>query len=88
MITYEYQRESCQRQFEFRQAITEQPIVEGPECHEKLSLMVSGGSGVMIKGGSQEWQHGTGNSCSFESSGQTCCGQTERCGKPPCGTRS
>jgi putative FmdB family regulatory protein len=88
MITYEYQCESCGRQFEFRRAITEEPIDECPECHGKLGLMVSGGSGFMIKGGSQDWQHVTGNGCSFETSGKTCCGQTERCGKPPCGTRS
>jgi putative FmdB family regulatory protein len=88
MITYEYQCESCGIKFQRRQAITEELIEECPECHGKLSLIVSGGSGFMIKGGSREWQHRDGNSCSFESSGRTCCGQTERCGKPPCGAHS
>jgi putative FmdB family regulatory protein len=86
MITYEYQCESCGRQFEFRQDITEEPIEECPECHGKLNLIVSGGSGFAIKGGRQEQQGGNGNSCSFESTGKTCCGQEQRCGKPPCGT--
>ncbi|MBN1568621.1 MAG: zinc ribbon domain-containing protein [Acidobacteria bacterium] len=88
MITYEYQCESCGRRFEFRQAITQKPIEECPECHGKLSPMVSGGSGFIIKGGSSERPTRNGNGCSFESSGKTCCGQTERCGKPPCGIRS
>jgi putative FmdB family regulatory protein len=86
MITYEYQCESCGLRFEFRQAITEKPIKECPECHGELNLMVSGGSGFMIKGSSNTLKQGSGNGCSFESSGKTCCGQTERCGKPPCGT--
>jgi len=88
MITYEYQCESCGLQSEFRQAITEKLMHECPKCHGKLSLMISGGSGFMIKSGSQGPQGKNGDSCSFESTGKTCCGQEQRCGKPPCGTES
>lgn len=88
MITYEYQCESCGLRFERRQAITEEPIEKCPVCQGKILQMVSGGSGFMIKGGSQESQGRIGNGCSFESSGKTCCGREERCEKPPCGTES
>ena len=82
MVTYKYQCEKCGFQFEIRQAITEKPIDECPECKGKVNLMVSGGSGFMIKGGSQGAQESNRDSCSFESSGTTCCGRQERCGKP------
>jgi putative FmdB family regulatory protein len=88
MITYEYRCDSCGLQFESRQAITEEPIQECPKCQGKLSLMISGGSGFLIKGGAREPHSRSRESCSFESSGKTCCGQEERCGKPPCGMRS
>jgi putative FmdB family regulatory protein len=84
MVTYEYQCESCGRKFEFRQSITEELIEKCPECQGKLNLLVSGGSGFMIKGGGREWQGRGGNGCSLESSGKTCCGREERCAKPPC----
>jgi hypothetical protein len=31
---------------------------------------------------------GHGDSCSFESSGRTCCGLDGPCGSPPCGDKS
>lgn len=86
MITYEYECESCGLQFEFRQAITEELLHECPKCKGKLNLTVSGGSGFMIKENRRERRGRNSNGCSFESSGRTCCGQEERCGKPPCGT--
>ena len=86
MITYELRCESCGRQFEFRQSIREELPVECPECHGVLDLVVSGGSGFVVKGGNRRDQSEIG--CSFESSGKTCCGKSERCVEPPCGTRS
>ncbi|MDM7996272.1 MAG: zinc ribbon domain-containing protein [Acidobacteriota bacterium] len=88
MITYEYRCESCGHQFESRQRITDGFLEECPECHGRLSLVVSGGSGFVIKGGGDEVRSGSTGHCSFESTGKTCCGQSERCGKPPCGAAS
>jgi len=88
MITYEYQCESCGRRFERRQAITEKPMAECPECHGKIYQMVSGGSGFIIKGSEQGGNGRNEKACSFEVSGKTCCGRDERCEKPPCGTES
>jgi putative FmdB family regulatory protein len=84
MITYDYRCESCGRQFEFRRSITEELIEECPECHGKLALVISGGSGFMVKGNSRKTR--SEKDCSLESSGKTCCGRDESCGKPPCGT--
>jgi putative FmdB family regulatory protein len=88
MITYEYQCESCGFRFERRQAITEEPVDKCPECQGQIQQVVSGGSGFIIKGGEQIGQGRGKNGCSFESLGRTCCGQEERCGKPPCATKS
>ena len=85
MLTYEYECETCGLKFEHRQAITEQPITECPQCRGKVRRLVSGGSGFMLKGYSHD-QMGQGRqACSLEQVGKTCCGQEERCGKSPCG---
>ncbi len=85
MITYEYECESCGFRFEKRQAITEKPLEQCPECMGRVRPLISGGSGFMIKGGGREIDKRAVNGCSLASSGKTCCGREERCIKPPCG---
>jgi putative FmdB family regulatory protein len=88
MLTYEYQCDACGLRFEKRQAITEEPMDKCPQCHGEIRQVISGGSGFMIKGASRERRSGNAAGCSFESTGRTCCGQEQRCGKPPCGAES
>ncbi|MFH0919425.1 MAG: zinc ribbon domain-containing protein [Fibrobacterota bacterium] len=82
MPTYEYECKSCGLRFERQQAITEAPLAQCPECNGEVQRLVSGGTGFIFKGAGQAriGQHG----CSLESSGKTCCGREERCGKSPC----
>ncbi len=42
MPTYEYKCTACGRRFEQRQAITEAPLKDCPECKGRLRRLVSG----------------------------------------------
>ena len=85
MPTYEYKCEACGHKFERRQAMTEAPLERCPKCGGAVRRLISGGSGFIMKDGPD--RHGrSGGACSLESSGQTCCGRSERCGKPQCGS--
>lgn len=88
MITYEYQCESCGHLFESRQRITDGFLEKCPKCHGKISPVISGGSGFLIKGSHDEARSNFTDRCALESTGKTCCGKSERCGKPPCGAAS
>ena len=89
MPTYEYECEKCGLQFERRQAITEAPIAECPQCGGNVHRLISGGAGFIFKGAGHNRATGPrGGECSFERFGKTCCGREERCGEPPCGERS
>jgi putative FmdB family regulatory protein len=81
MPTYEYECESCGLKFERRQAITESPLTECPECNARTRRLVSGGTGFILKEAGLDQ---SSRSCSLEHTGQTCCGREERCGKPAC----
>jgi putative FmdB family regulatory protein len=85
MATYEYECKKCGLKFERRQAIIEPPLTKCPKCRGKVQRLVSGGANFIIKGGSQDEQRE--KNCSLETSGKTCCGRDERCGKPPCGEK-
>jgi putative FmdB family regulatory protein len=85
MPTYEYECRNCGRKFEQWQAITEAPLMSCPECRGEVRRLVSGGAGFIIKVASQGQVSRHGGECSLEQGGKTCCGQDERCGKPPCG---
>jgi putative FmdB family regulatory protein len=87
MPTYEYQCDLCGLRFERRQPITEESVTECPECHGEVRRLVSGGAGFMLKGSGNHRVGRKENGCSLESSGTTCCGRDERCGKPPCGDK-
>ncbi len=85
MPTYEYECKKCGLKFERRQAITAAPVMECPECKGRIQRMVSGGAGFIVKGSGHDRTGKSGPDCSFKKTGRTCCGQDERCGKPPCG---
>ena len=85
MPTYEYECQSCGRRFERRQAITESPIALCPECGGEVHRLLSGGAGILVRGGDQNGSQRPGGGCSLEREGTTCCGRQERCGEPPCG---
>jgi putative FmdB family regulatory protein len=88
MLTYEYECETCGLKFERRQAITEPPLKECPECWGKVRRLVSGGAGFILKG-SHHFQAGQNRqACSLEQDGKTCCGREESCGDLPCGGES
>ncbi|RPI79313.1 MAG: zinc ribbon domain-containing protein [Desulfobacteraceae bacterium] len=84
MPTYEYECEICGLKFERRQAISEPSISECPQCRGKVRRLISGGTAFILKGANPGRTGKTGESCSLEQTGTTCCGRQERCGKPPC----
>ena len=84
MPTYEYECSSCRHRFEAAQSMLDAPLARCPHCGGEVGRLVSGGSGFIIKG---SWSQGEpkAGSCSLESTGRTCCGREDRCGKPQCG---
>jgi putative FmdB family regulatory protein len=88
MPTYEYECKSCGLKFEREQSIKEEPVEVCPECRGKVSRLISGGSGFILKGSGGSRTENPGSGCSLEQTGKTCCGRDERCGKPPCGEES
>jgi len=52
MPTYQYQCSACEHAFEKYQSFSEDPIRVCPDCHEeKVSKIISGGAGLVFKGG-------------------------------------
>jgi len=87
MPTYEYECNKCGLRFERRQSMSDGPLSECPECKGGVRRLVSGGVGFIIKGSIQDGTKPSGNECSMERIGKTCCGRDERCGKSSCGDR-
>ena len=85
MPTYEYECNLCGKRFELQQAITESPSSECPDCGGAIRRLVSGGAGFILKDAGHSSAGRKEKGCSLESSGTTCCGRNERCGKPACG---
>jgi putative FmdB family regulatory protein len=85
MPTYEYECRHCGRQFERRQAITEVPLATCPECGGEVHRLLSGGAGILVRGGDGHEREGHGSGSGFRENGTTCCGRPERCDRPPCG---
>ena len=83
MPRYEYECEACAYQFEASQEISEEPLTECPQCKGMLRRLISAGGGIIVKGRSAGGSSASG--CSFEDSGQTCCGLGEPCGSSRCG---
>ncbi|NLI81592.1 MAG: zinc ribbon domain-containing protein [Deltaproteobacteria bacterium] len=87
MPTYEYLCESTGRLFEFRQSMTDDPLRECPECGGPVTRLVSGGSGVIHRGGQFPGADSGGSSRDTTRCGRgaTCCGRENPCDSPPCG---
>ncbi len=85
MLTYEYECDNCGTRFERRQAITEDPIRECPECGGAVRRLISGGAGFIFKGSGRDRPSQRERGCSLERLGRTCCGREERCDHPRCG---
>jgi len=84
MPTYEYACAACGYRFERFQSMTGKPLKQCPECgREALRRLIGAGAAILTNGGSSR---GTGRACSLETTGTTCCGREQRCGKPPCGS--
>ncbi|MBN2429747.1 MAG: zinc ribbon domain-containing protein [Deltaproteobacteria bacterium] len=81
MPTYEYQCTACGHHFERRQSINDEKIRECPECQGEVELLISGGSGFILKVGSAA-PGGSKFSCPAAKSGETCCGSDSPCDKP------
>jgi putative FmdB family regulatory protein len=85
MPVYEYECGNCGLRFERRQSMDDSRIAECPECKGGVRLLVSGGVGVVTGSSAHERKRGAEAGCSFEQTGTTCCGQSQRCGEPQCG---
>jgi putative FmdB family regulatory protein len=84
MPAYEYECDSCHHRFERRQSILEPPLTTCPECGGTVRRVLSGGAGILVRGGARHREAGA-SGCSLGREGSTCCGRAERCEKPPCG---
>ena len=84
MLTYEYRCQACGHTFEWRQSISDPPLQECPECRGPVQRLATGGTGFILKGPDSGRLEPQGKSCSYEQSGITCCGRSERCGRPSC----
>jgi len=84
MPLYEYECSSCGHVFERRHGMNEEPVSRCPKCQGEIFQRISGGTGFIIKGSGNGETVGSGSSCSFETSGRTCCGREQKCDKPPC----
>lgn len=50
MPTYAYKCDSCNKDFELFQKITEKPITKCPSCSAKVRRLFSPGGGIIFKG--------------------------------------
>ena len=71
MPTYEYQCEECGYVFEKFQNINAESIKICPECKGRVRRLISGGSGIILKG-----------SGSYQTETSACCGITNPCDNP------
>ena len=50
MPTYDYKCTKCQYIFEHFQAMSEDPLFECPKCSSTVRRLISGGTGIILKG--------------------------------------
>ena len=85
MLVYEYECDVCDHRFERRQTITESPLTTCPTCGGTVHRLLSGGAGILVRGGDRHGGAAGAGGCNLEREGTTCCGRSERCERPPCG---
>jgi len=51
MPTYGYECKSCKHTFDVFQSIKDEPLKVCPECGKELRRLITGGTGVIFKGG-------------------------------------
>jgi putative FmdB family regulatory protein len=78
MPAYEYQCDACESRFQERQKMSDPEIESCPECSGTVKRLISGGAGVISKGGVQHTSEfaGSGARCDL---GGPCCGQGGNC---------
>jgi putative FmdB family regulatory protein len=80
MPTYEYECDSCGHRFERRQRLAEAPLTACPQCQGPVARVIGSGVGILTSAQGRGQREG----CSLETTGQTCCGRSERCDSPGC----
>ena len=85
MPTYEYLCSACRRVHEIQQTMSAAPETVCPSCGGALRRLISGGTGFILKQAAPAGNCPSSGRCSLERTGQTCCGNSQRCGKPSCG---
>jgi putative FmdB family regulatory protein len=76
MPAYEYQCNACGSRFEQRQKMSDPAIEACPGCGGTVKRLISGGAGVISKGGSSANFPEAGVGCGL---GSPCCGQGGGC---------
>jgi len=86
MPTYDYVCEASGKRFEKFQSITDEPLRKCPECGGPVRRLIGAGGAVIFKGsGFHATDYGRGSGSATRCGrGQTCCGRSEPCGRPPC----
>jgi len=78
MPTYEYECGKCGHHFEKFEPMSSSHTEKCPECGGEAERLFGAGAGIIMKGGGGT-SCSTGT-CSFDSSGSTCCGLDSKCG--------
>jgi len=84
MPTYEYRCRSCGHVFEVSHGMRENPSPRCPTCGGACERVISGGAGVIFKGGgfyATDSRRPTRGLCDRTT---RCCGRNEPCESPPC----
>lgn len=82
MPTYEYKCERCEYSFEVSHSMSDEPIVNCPQCNAIARKIITGGSGFFLKGSStSSMKDNLTTKCGKE---QTCCGSATPCKIRPC----
>ncbi len=80
MPAYEYQCESCSGRFERRQKMSDPEVESCPKCGGQVRRLISGGAGVISKGG--DGYSAAPSACGM---GGGCCGGQDACCGDACG---
>ena len=59
MPTYEYECTNCNKIFDIFQKMTDKPLDKCPKCHKKISRLIGGGAGVIVKSSSSKTKSGS-----------------------------